>query len=306
MTDLSEVFGEDVAKAVRQKTAERRQERNKVTEEQLADICAIAVNENKFAEGEPQFQYTTDNNVTHTVLLMQVPELENGTVWEYLDEPWDGAASLPLDYLGDWMRCTFPDKDDLKKIDSGDSVVVVGSIDEYEKDNGEVIESVYPVRGIATLDEVKEYAKKSMSDEGFDEADDEEESFAEPDDEPDDEPDTEQDQVDDVPKDDTSSSMNQPGWLDSDSDDIGKDDDEQDPVPYDDIANLVEQLAENEEAVWDVGEGDDRLDKLTMVVTNKLDLDDSDATAEVILDVINEHNNQEEDDEEDLTESLFD
>jgi len=313
MTDLSEVFGEDVAKAVRQKTAERRQERNKITEEQMAKICATAVNENKFAEGEPQFQYTTDNNITHTVLLMSVPSLENGTVWEYLDEPWEGAASLPLDYIGDWMRCTFPDKNDLKKIDSGDDVIVIGEIDEYEKDNGEIIESVYPVRGIATLEEVKEYAAKAMSDDGFaaDESDEDdgEEQFAEPEEDEEVVEDTDSTEEEDSSDGDDGSEVEDAsngGWLDADESDDDVEDNESDPVPYDDIANLVEQLGEGEPSVWEVSRDDDRMDKLVMVVSNKLDIDNDDAIVDVIVDVIEEHNNQSEDDEDELTDGLFD
>jgi len=74
--ELSEVFGEDLASNVESKIAERREERNSVTDEQLRDICDLAVNEGKFEDGEPMFTFTTENNVTHNVLLMQVPTRE--------------------------------------------------------------------------------------------------------------------------------------------------------------------------------------------------------------------------------------
>lgn len=335
--ELEDVFGEDLASQVRQKTAERRQERNRLTDQQLAKIAVEAVNNNKFKGGDPMFQYTTENNVSHTVLLMQVPELNNGTVWEYLSEPWEGAASLPLDYLGEWMRCTFPEKNDLKKIDAGDWVMVVGEIDEYEKDNGEIVESVYPVRGILTLDEVKEYAQQALQDEGFSPSEEEEEPEPEPEQEEEAEPEKEEEESpepteaepveesepEEEPEEESSSdaSSSKPDWMDDDesssdsssssgsgldglmeesgaTEEEESEEEEQPPVPYDDIANLVEELGDQEPKVWEVTEGDDRLDRLVEVVTTKLDLDNEEATREVIIEVIEEHNGDDEEEEE--------
>ena len=181
MTELEDVFGEEFAQDIKQKAAERRQERNRVTEEQMMKICSLAINEGKFdpKEGDPMFSYTTDNGITHQTLLMQVPDPQGSEVWEHLSEPWEGAARLPLEYLGEWFWCTFPDKEELKKLDQGEYCIVVGSIEENENDSGEVFRNVYPVRGVATLDEAKEYAEQILGQAGFTEDVEEEEDTEE-------------------------------------------------------------------------------------------------------------------------------
>lgn len=321
--ELSEVFGEDLAESVRSKRAQRQQERNSVSDDQMAAICAKAINDGMFHsdEGDPQFSYKTESGITHVVRLMQVPEPNNGTVWEYLQEPWEGAASLPFDYIGEWQRCTFPDKEDLKKVSMGDWCIVVGRIDTYERDDGSMAESML-VRGVATLTEAQEYAKKYLEQEGFDpESDDdievpsgsseeEEEDKdlaeelagdeAEPEPEPEPEPKEAEPEPEEEDDDDELG-----GFLDEDDEEEDEEEEEEVPVPYDDIANLVEQLGDQEEAVWEVSKGDERLKRLTEVVCNKLDLDNAEAVAEVILDVIEEHNSDDEDDDDGEFDDLF-
>lgn len=328
--ELSEVFGEDLAESVRNKRAQRQQERNEVSEKQMAAICAKAINDGMFHsdEGDPQFSYKTENGITHTVRLMQVPEPNNGTVWEYLQEPWEGAASLPFDYLGEWQRCTFTDKALLKKVDMGDWAIIVGRIDTYTRDDGSEAESML-VRGMATLSEAQEYAQKYLEDEGFDPGSgeaievpgdtSEDESEDEPskedlvEDEPEPEPEPEESEPE--PEESEPEPEPEPEPEEDDDEELGdflNGDDEEDEeeeevvnLPYDDIANLVEQLGDQEEAVWEVTKGDDRLKRLTEVVCNKLDLDDKSRVAEIILDVIEEHNSDDEEEDSGEFDDLF-
>ena len=181
MTELEDVFGEEFAEDIKQQAAKRREERNRVTQEQMMKICSLAINEGKFdpEDGDPMFTYTTENGLTHQVLLMQVPDPQGSEVWEHLAEPWEGAARLPIEYLGEWYWCTFPDKEQLKKLDQGQYCIVVGSIEENQNDSGEVFKNVYPVRNVATLSEAKEYADKVLEGEGFEPTDQETEESEE-------------------------------------------------------------------------------------------------------------------------------
>lgn len=334
MTDLEDTFGADFAQNIKEKTAERREERNRVTDEQMAEICHLAVNENKFDDGDPQFTYKTDSGVTHNVLLMQLPAMENSSkeVWDFLDEPWDGAASIPFDYLGEWMRCTFPNEEQkklLQKVNKGDWAIVVGSIDTYEKDNGDVIESVQPVRGLATLDEAKEIASKMMEEEGFstDSEEDEEEDdspsqFASGDDEDEEEDEAEEEEEEE----DSSSSMF--GSSDDDEEEESSDsglsglinndeeeeEEEEEPVPYEEVAGFIENLMEEQDEseepqIVDITRDMDHFDRLVEITASNLDLEGSeDGVADVIDDVLEQHrsdDDEEEEDEDDLTGNIF-
>lgn len=329
MTDLEETFGEEFAENIKQKTAERRQERNRVTQKQLAEICAEAINENRFDDGEPQFNWTTENGVTHTVLLVQVPDPDGGEVWEHLSEPWDGAARLPLEYLGEWYWSTFPQKDDLKPLEQGDWAIVVGSIEENEGDDGDVFRNIYPVRGIATLAEAKECAEEAMSEEGFSKSDDDEEKAPEPDDfagsgEEDEEPE-EEEETDDSPFDDDddeeeeeeeSSSGGSGGGLKAlagGDDDEEEEEDDDDPVDYDEVAGFIEDLAEKQDEdeepqIMELEEGDDQLQKLVQITVSQTGEENEEGVLDVILDVIEGHRDEEEeeeDDDDDLEGKLF-
>lgn len=314
MTDLSDAFGDDFAQHIKERTAERRQERNRVTEEQMKDICSMAINDGKFEEGDPQFTYTTDNGVDHTVMLVQLPDPDGKEVWSYLSEPWDGAARIPLEYLSEWYWSTFPDKKDLAKIEQGDWAIVAGSIEENEGDDGDTYRNIYPVAGLATLDEAKEYAKAALEDDGFADSEEEEEedqdevfSGGSSDDE---EEEQEEDQESEEPQeeedDDDSSSSSSGGGLGGLMDDVNSDDEEEDeeePVPYEDIAEVVETLAEEqgedeEPKVWEIEEGSEFHDKLTEVVSVKLDLENEDGVKDVVIDVIEGHREEEEEEEE--------
>lgn len=310
MSDLEDVFGEDFAQHVREKTAERRQERNRVSDEQLVAIAQLAINEGKFEEGDPQFQYTTENGITHDVLLMQLPDPDNSEVWQHLEEPWEGAARIPLEYLGEWYWSTFPNKKDLAKLDQGDYTIVVGSVEENEGDDGSIYKNIYPVRGLITLDEAQELAENYEPDSDFDEESDDMD-FAEPDEE---EEDTEEDEEKDDDSSsgeltfDSSSSSSSSGGLSNlvgDNEEEEDEEEEEEAVPYEEIAGKVEELAEaqddNEEPqVYEIEEGTPEHKKFTEIVCNNIGLEVSDAAADVVIDVIDEHREDEEEDDDDM------
>lgn len=340
MTDLEDVWGEEFAQNVKQKTAERRQERNRVSHEELKKICSLAINEGKFdpEEGEPMFSHTTDNGITHQVLLMQVPDPEGSEVWEHLSEPWEGAARLPLEYLGEWYWSTFPRREDLKKLTQGDYCIVVGSIDEQEGESGEVYRNIYPVRGIATLNEAKELAEDALADEGFRESlgDEEEEDtasdFADTSEsivgDAMDESEEEEENVveEEEAEEESSGGLMFDTGSSSDSDDDsssgdggglksmlgGEQDEEEDEeetvAPYEPVAHTLERLAEQQDedekpGVWEIEEGSPKLQRLTTVVINKTDAegvtkDNEGKIKEIVYDVIENHAEQEDEDDE--------
>lgn len=319
MTDLEDVFGEDFAQHVQERTAERRQERNRLTEKQMAEVASLAINEGKFEEGDPQFTYTTENGITHNVMLVQVPDPDNGEVWEHLSEPWDGAARLPLEYLGQWYWSTFPDKKDVAKLSQGDHAIVAGGIEESEGDNGEKYYSIYPVRGILTLDEAQEYAQSGDIDEEFGD-DDTEEEESEPEPEPEPEETTTEDSGDTDDDDGLDFSGDSDdggsGGLDGlvgdeeeeDDEEEAGEEDEEPPVPYDEVAGLVEQMADKQDPdeepqVYEIEEGSEHHKRLTEVVCENLELNNEEGAAKVIMDVIDEHRDDDED--EDETNKLF-
>lgn len=312
--DLTEVFGEDLAKNVESKIAERREERNSVTDAQMKEICAMAINEGKFQDGDPQFTFTTENNVNHNVLLMQVPDPNNGTVWEYLDEPWDGAASLPLDYLGSWMNITFPDKNKLADadLDPGAWFILVGEINTYNAQDGTEKESLL-AREIVSIFDARELASGQLEDEGFaqeeekttqEDTDPVEEQEPEP---PETEPEEvkEDETVDEAEEEDDDDSGGL-GSLLGGNDDEEEDEEPESDVDYDEVEGVVETLADKDEQVWEVDvhdASDDRSDKLTKIVAKQIEEDDVEAVRDVVGEVIESHG--EDDEEDDLEDSLF-
>jgi len=327
---LEAVFGEEFSSKIQQRAAERREERNRVTDEQLMTICARAIQGNEFDpdEGDPMFTYTTDNGLTHNVLLMQVPDPQGREIWENLSEPWEGAARLPLDYLGEWYWSTFPQKQDVAKLSQGDWVIVVGNIDEQEGDEGEVYKNIYPVRGIATLDEAQEYAEQAEQTEFSEESEDSDEAVEEPEEEeldeveedaestkPDMFGDDEEEEDDSTSSESSSESSGASGMaalVDQEVEDEGGD--ESEPVPYDKIAAKLEEMAEvqdddEEPQLWEIEEGTKNHQRITQVVINQLDdLNNSDleATGEVVIDVVEGHRSQDDEEEEDDDAKLFD
>lgn len=284
MTGLEDAFGEDFVEEYEKTIAEKRAERRQVSEDTMKEIAHKAINQDKFKEGEPQFQHVTESDVTHDVLLMQLPSIEGSSVFQYADELDTGAVTCPLDYMGEWMNCLFNDADDLKEMEEGEHYIVIGELSTWTPDDGqgEPQDQMSPVRGVLTLDEAKEYAEQSIG--------------AEVNETPVEESTEEDDEEDDSSEDDTS-------FLGDD--DEGEDEDDETAVEYDDVAGVVEALAEQEEEVWEVSEDDpERLNKLVNVVCGRLDIgnEHSDVVEEYALQRLDEEREDEEEEggEEDL------
>jgi len=305
--ELTEVFGEDLAKNVQSKIAERREERNSVTDEQLQEICALAINENRFKDGDPQFTYTTENNVNHNVLLMQVPDPNNGTVWEYLDEPWDGAASLPLDYLGEWMNVTFPDKNKLADadLDPESWFILIGEINTYDAQDGTEKESLL-AREIVSIFDAREIAEQALEGEGFTKSEDEDPVQEQEPEPPEPDPDTEEKESDGSDDEEESDSGGGLGGLLDDGEDEDEEEEPEADIDYDEVEGVVNVLADKDEQVWEVDvhdPDDERSDKLTQIVAKEIDEDDTEAVRDVVAEVI--ESETEDDDDDDMTDSLF-
>lgn len=308
--ELTEVFGEEFADHIRQKTAERREERNRLGEEEIKKVCARAINEEEFKEGEPMFKHVSDNRRTHTIMLVQVPDPNGSEVWEYLSEPWDGAANLPLDYLGEWHWATFPDKQDVANINQGDYLIVAGDIDEQESDDGsDTTKTISPVRACVPLGDAQEYAQDAKNgDFGQASSNQEDEEDGE---------EVEEEQTTESEEDGEEEVVEETGSEEEEEDDDeggsmmfgGEEEEEQseDPVDYDKIAAMVEQLSEDQDEddepqVFEIEEGSSHHKRLTQVVIKRsddLEEEDLESVGEVVIDVIQNHEVEDEEEEED-------
>lgn len=286
MSDLENVFGEEFAENYQQEIARRREERQSVDEEIKQEVANLAINEGKFKDGEPQFSVTTESDVTHDVLLVQLPQIEGKSVFSYVNELDTGAVTCPLDYMGEWMSCLFNDPDDLKNMEEGEHYIIIGNLSQWENDKGELQDQVSPVRGVLSLQEAKEMADQTLGDEVNESSSDEEES--------------EEESMDFSDGDEEEEEDDDEGGLDSFSLDDDEDEEDEYDVDYDDVAGVVETLAGKEEAVWDLEEGDDRLDKVTKITVKQLELDEDafDTVQKLALKRIEEESEDDEDDEE--------
>lgn len=331
MTDLEDTFGESFVEDYKQTIAERREQRNSVDEKTKREIANQAVNEGKLDGEEPHFTYTTEEGVTHDVMLMQLPDPNSRSIFSYTNDLDSGAVTCPLDYLDEWMSCLFNDREVLKQMEPGQHYIVIGNLDQWENNQGEMQDQMSPVRGVMTLEEASAYAEEALEESGINDAVPEEEedseeekgAFAEAEaaDEESEEP--EDDEEEGEP---SSGSMFSGSSGDSEDEeeeeeeDLGfldegdeEEEDEGNRV-YDEVAlrNLVDKLGEKEDAVWEVEEGDARADKLAKVVAKRhddfevSDSEDVEFVKDKVLDYIEEVRS--EDEEEDLNdeeENLF-
>lgn len=305
MADLEDTFGEDFAEGIEQTIQERRQERQQVSEETKREIANLAINEGKMHHGDPMFEYSTEEGITHDVLLMQLADPREGTVWNQVNQFENGGFSIPLDYLGEWIYSIFNDESMAKKMEEGEWYVVIGNLDTWEPDEGDPQDQLSPVRGVMSLEETKKFASEYMDDEGFGS---EEEST--------------ETETEDTTDEDTSSSDDAKGSVFGGGEEDSSDEDEEkeaqsesDNTPaidasVNEVHNIVEDLAEEEEEVWDVTAGHDELDTFVMVICDRLDLDyDNDEVkkevAEIALDRVDEGPAEEEEEEDDEEEALF-
>lgn len=280
MADLENTFGSEFAEQYKQEIAKRREERQKVTDEVRAEVAHLAVNEGKFKDGDPNFSITTEADVTHDVLLMQLPQLEGKSVFGYASELDSGAVTCPLDYMGEWMSCLFNDPDDLKRMEEGEHYVIIGNLDQWENDQGQLQDQVSPVRGVLSLEEAKELGDAyldgdipdSDGEDKEEESDDSDGIFGD-DDSSDDEEEEEE-------------GGNGGGGLDGFLSEEDEEEEDGPDVDYDDVSGVVEVLADKDEVVWDLEEGDDRVEKVVNITVKQLELDEDD---EAVEDAVRDH-----------------
>lgn len=300
MTDqLEEAFGEEFAKGLNSEIQQRREERNKVSVEDRKHIAHKAINENELSTEEPHFTYKSDNGITHDVLLMELPNMDNRHPLSMMNELDGGAVTQPLNYMDEFMSCLFNDPDELKKLNPGDWCLAIGNMSQWEKDTGEMVDQLSPVRGIVPLDEAQEMADEYLSSQGISEPEpDEEETIDVNEEEPEDT--TEEETTED----------DGGGFLGGGDDEEEEEEDDTPQVSYDDVAGVVEVLSEKDDQVWEVEEGDERLKKLTKVAAKQLDLDTEDpevleAVKDHCLARIEEEREDEEEEEEDEEEDTL-
>lgn len=194
MTNLENTFGSDFAQKYKSKKQSRQQSRRELPEEDRKKVADMAVNQNGFGEGDPMFDYVDQNGTTHRVMLMELPNMEDKSIFSYARTLDSGAVSIPFDYLGDWISCLFnPNIADhhgyieedmseaqrvkalkrfLGDIPEGGHVVIAGNHEEYVPDDGgDPRDNLSPVTYLWTLEELNEMAEGEMEDQGFGEED---------------------------------------------------------------------------------------------------------------------------------------
>ena len=298
MKELEETFGEEFAEQYEEQVNERRRQRESVSDEVKTQIADKAVNQDAFKQdNEPHFTHKTDSGITHDVLLMMLPNPDKEPIWSRVNKLDSGAATCPLDYMNEWMSCLFNNPEDLRDMTPGSYYIVIGDMNQWENDAGEVFDQVSPVRGVMSLPEAQEFAKQALDGSGINEEEPEPEPAEEVNEEPDEEPMFGGDSDDDEEEEDI----------------FGEEEEEDDSGPEDEITSsevstMVESLAEKDEEVWEVEQGDPRLEKLSRVICKRLEYDhENDAVLNTVgnlaLERIEEEREAEE--EEDEEDSLF-
>lgn len=308
MTDLSETFGEQFAEQYENERRQRMQERESIDDETKRMIAAKAVESDEFSGEEPHFQFKSETGITHDVLLMTLPDLDDGTVFSrFMNQLDSGAVTCPLDYMGDWMSCLFNNEEDLTGMEPGASYLVIGNLDQWENDKGEMNDQVSPVRGVISMDQVKSWASDSVSEEVNEEPDmsginepEPEKEADEPEPEPEPEPEEEKD---DAPE------LNFGGGGD------GEEEEDEDgsiltPQDEDNIQSELDTLVEHKEEIVEFDEDDDRWNDVGQYVMQQLDLAEEEEVFEAVKDesvdyVLENEEEEEEDDEDDTEGNLF-
>lgn len=291
MGDLEDTFGSEFANSVKERIQEKRAEREKVPEEVMAHICHLAVNEDKFKDGgsEPQFTFTSDSGTTHNVLLVQVPDPQNGSVWEQVRRLDSGAVSMPLEYMGEWIWSIFNDEEMAKTLEPGDWYIAAGNLSTWEPEDGSGERDQFsPVRGIIHHAKAKGIADEYLDGEGYSSGEEEEEedpTFADDDGEEEEEEDDDGSAFggEDDDEDDSSSSGGGLGAL-AGGDDDEEEEDDKDLPGYSEVTGVVEDLAEEEPEVWEATPDNEHFETLIQVICDEgdWDFDDEDVRGEVI------------------------
>lgn len=270
--DLEDTFGPEFADQVQQRIQERRAEREKISDKTKAAIADKAINEEAFKGGDPIFTYTTEEGVTHDVLLMQLADPREGSVWGQARKLESGAVSVPLDYLGDWVWSIFNDEDMAKKMQEEEWYIVVGNLTQWEPEDGEPRDQLSPVRGIISLDEAKQLAEQGMEEAGFDESAVSDEPAVR---DEEDEQEEQQEEQETSDQESEKASLFGGGGGESSDEDEEEEEDEEPPVDvtYSEVANVVEDLGDEEDEVWGVTPDHSEFETFMTVVMNRLGLD---------------------------------
>lgn len=300
--ELAKTFGEDFAQGYEQEVQKRQRQREEVSDEDMAAIASQAINGNKITPENPVFQYTTDEGITHDVALVEFPDPQSQPIWSYMNELDSGAVSIPFDYMSNWISCLFNDSDHLKKCEPGEMYIIVGEMDQWETDGGEINDQFSPARGLMSLEEARSMADESMEDDGF--TDESEPEFEEVE---------ERGGVDDTtdPEPNTSDTTDESGVesdpspsLDPTLDPDDEPEHTEPSLPVNEITEKVEDVADQEPVVWELTADDqDRLAKLGRVISNQLDIEYSEAVKDEVLAIIED--NRDDDEEDDDESSLF-
>lgn len=289
MSKLEETFGETFAQEYKQTEQQRRQELEKVSPETKRKVAEALVASDDFSGSDPHMTFESDSGVTHDVLLMTLPEVEDGTIFQYRNELSTGAVSIPMDYIGSdgWMSVLFNDKEMVKGMTEGQQYVIIGNLDQWEKDDGEMEDQVSPARGVLTLEEVEEYAQSEASQEVNEE---EPSSFNET------EAEEEETETEDGEEDDEDSSF---------STSFGDDEEEEDEgigAPSDDtIHGIIDELAEQKPEVAELTADDgEELEEVATYIMQQEGYDEyDDEVAQSIIDTVLDYVTEDEEEEED-------
>lgn len=190
------------------------------------------------------------------------------------------------------MSCLFNDPDELKRMDEGEHYIIIGNLDQWENDQGQMQDQVSPVRGVLSLEEAKELADAYVEGEVNDSVPTEEDMTGDSEDE------SSEDESDESDDDDDGLD----GFLSGDDE---EEDDEPD-VDYDEVSGVVETLAKKDEVVWDLEEGDERVGKVVQITQKQLEIEGAeDKIEELVLKRIEEENEDDDDSDDSEEDRMF-
>jgi hypothetical protein len=260
MTSLEDTFGEEFAQNFEEEIERRRRQRQEVSDEVKDKIATHILQSDSWSPEEPMEQYTTESGVTHDILLMEVPDMQDSgkSIWNYRNELDSGGVTLPLDYMGEWMSCLFNDGDSVRELTAGQQYLIIGQLDQWEDDSGDMNDQVSPVRGVMTLEELNNCAQEQITGTVNETTDD-------PDTNDINEVEDPEPGGDDEGEEDTGGS----GFSSISGDEDDSDGGEFNGVDYETVTEYVESIAEHKEEVWELEYGDDELRDVAVHIMNE-------------------------------------
>lgn len=279
MGKLGDVLGDEFEEKYENKRQEIEEQRRKVSQETMMEICYEALKGGGFDGEEPRFTFDA-GEVDHDVVLMESPQNNLNNFRHEFEQ--SGGVSFGMFHLGDLWSCVFNGDmvEMVDKIQEDEYYVVVGEYKENIQNAGTEDEEKYinisPTRGIVPIDVAKDYADKFES------------------------------AMDGSDKQSQAEQQNQETESDDSGDDIdiSSDDDEDREASREDVVKVFQAVGDDAPQVLkDTASGDDTaIEKLVGVVQNNTD---AEATQEFILDVFEdeveeiEGRGEEEEDEDD-------